>query len=256
MKKIILWLLRRLSRLLCMNEKIFLLFKDEALMNSSEHLIRLSKLIRRNVFNRSGMLIIDIGAASGDSPVFFSKNFPECKIIGFEPIPESFALARDKTAKIASIELRNLALYDHPGEMDFHITTNKVSSSLNAPDHTVSSSSGAGLFDNIEIKKVKVSTLDLELQGTKEILLIKLDTQGSELGVLKGGVATLKRTNFVISEMNNHDDYKNASKYYEVDAFLRANNFILADIIVAHRSDGRVIEYDAIYMNRKLLNSQ
>ena len=152
--------------------------------------------------------------------------------------------------------MRNLALFDHPGEMDFHITTNKVSSSLNVPDNTLSSSSGDGIFDNIEIKKVKVSTLDLEVRGTKEILLIKIDTQGSELGVLKGGVATLQRTSFVISEMNNHEDYKNASKYNEVDAFLRANNFILADIIVAHRSDGRVIEYDAIYMNRKLLNSQ
>ena len=73
--------------------------------------------------------------------------------------------------------------------------------------------------------------------------------------MLKGAAASLKRTRFVISEMNNHDDYKNASKYYEVDAFLRANNFILADLIIAHRSDGRVIEYDAVYMNRKVLNS-
>ena len=72
-------MLRLISRLLRSNEKIFLLFKDETLMNPSKHLIRLSKLIRRNVFNRNGMLIIDIGAASGDSPFFFPKTFLSVK---------------------------------------------------------------------------------------------------------------------------------------------------------------------------------
>jgi hypothetical protein len=88
-----------------------------------------------------------------------------------------------------------------------------------------------------------------------KVLLIKLDTQGTELDVLKGAADTLKRTLFVLSEMNNHDDYKHACKYYEVDEWLRQNGFTLADTITSYRNAGRMIEYDAIYINERLVAS-
>jgi FkbM family methyltransferase len=252
MKRLILAIIRRLSGLARLNDTVFLLLKDEALLNPAEHFIRIKKLIRRKKPVHTGMVVIDIGAASGDSCLYFAAHFPECRVVGFEPIRESFEIAKKRTFNNSAIEIRNMALFANQGEMDFYVTDNKLSSSLNSPNLSRAPYSGSKLFENCETRRVGVSTLDDELKGDEEILLIKIDTQGSELSVLQGAKAALKRTCFILSEMNNHDDYNEASKYFELDAFLRSNNFILADLVVTYRHENMVIEYDAIYMNRSL----
>ena len=64
---------------------------------------------------------------------------------------------------------------------------------------------------------------------------MKIDTQGHELNVLEGAKNTLKHVSFILIEMNNHDIYAGSSKYYEIDTWLRSNNFQLADIIVTYK---------------------
>ena len=50
--------------------------------------------------------------------------------------------------------------------------------------------------------------------------------------------------------MNNHDLYVGGCQYFEMDEFFRKNNFKLIDIIVTYRdSQGKVVEYDALYQN-------
>ena len=99
---------------------------------------------------------------------------------------------------------------------------------------------------------MRVSTLDDEFKDPPCVLLIKLDTQGTEIEILKGGVETLKKTRFILTEMNNHLLYKRTCQYYEVDEFLRSQSFRLADIVVTYRGDLGVTEYDALYRNTSL----
>ena len=99
---------------------------------------------------------------------------------------------------------------------------------------------------------VEVSTLDDEFKDSPGVLLIKLDTQGTELNVLKGGIEMLRKTRFVLTEMDNHQLYKNACQYYEVDDFLRNRSFKLVDIIVSYRGDDGMAEFDALYENVNL----
>ncbi len=242
MKKIILRLLRMMSVPVKANNTVYMLLKDEFLCNSAEHLVRLKKLISRRNIEVKGKIILDIGAASGDSTPYFAKYFPACKVIGFEPIPAAFETARNHTASISSIELRNIALYDHPGEMKFFVTENLLSSSLHAP-----------ITREGKEVEVKVSTIDHEVAAEQPVLFMKLDTQGTELKVLQGGLRTQIKTDFLLVELNNHHDFENSCQYFEVDEFLRNQNFQLADIIVTYRSNGLVAEHDAIYLNK---NSQ
>jgi len=84
-------------------------------------------------------------------------------------------------------------------------------------------------------------------------LRLRLRSFTSELDILKGGVELLKRTKFVLTELNNHQLYKGACQYYEVDEFLRKQSFRLVNLVVTYHTNEEVQEYDALYENTKVL---
>jgi Methyltransferase FkbM domain len=57
--------------------------------------------------------------------------------------------------------------------------------------------------------------------------VIKLDTQGSELDILKGAVKSLQGTSFIDIEVEFNPIYKSQPLFSEVDMFLRAHGFVL-----------------------------
>lgn len=241
----------RFLQLLFSNPKFFLKFKDTALCNPAEHLYRTVQYIRTHQLENSGAYILDIGVADGATCNFFSKEFPAHQVIGFEPVKTSFDHASAQTKQQANISLRHMALSDRRGETTVNITSDSLSSSLNEIDYgTLDTESKAysSKFETIERQPVTMSTLDHEIKDQK-ILLIKIDTQGTELTILKGGIETLKRTKLILIEMNNHQLYKNSCQYYEVDEFLRQQGFALKDIYVTYRDKGYMKEYDALYIN-------
>ena len=241
----------RFLQFLFSNPKIFLKFKDTALCNPAEHLYRTIQYIKVHGLANKGSYIVDVGVADGATCTFFSREFPAHKILGFEPVKQSFDHASAQTKQNANIKLNHMALSDRKGESTVHITSDSLSSSLNEIDY--SSLDGetkdySSKFETIEHQKVITSTLDDET-GSEKILLMKIDTQGTELTILKGGIETLKRTKLILIEMNNHHLYKNSCQYHEVDAFLRQQGFELKDIYVTYRDKGNMKEYDALYLN-------
>jgi hypothetical protein len=94
-----------------------------------------------------------------------------------------------------------------------------------------------------------MSTLDEQISG-RQILLLKLDVQGHELRVLESGIKVLQRTRFVLTEMSNHRIYSGGCQYYEVDEFLRMNDFQLVNISAAYSNTG-LGEFDSLYRNNR-----
>jgi hypothetical protein len=90
-------------------------------------------------------------------------------------------------------------------------------------------------MEAVDETAVDVSMLDGELAGICSILILKIDTQGSELNILEGGQITLRKTHFVLVEMLNHKTYVNSKGYYEVDEYLRAHGLRLRNITVEYR---------------------
>jgi len=138
--------------------------------------------------------------------------------------------------------------------LNFYVTSNDVSSSLNAINNKEVHAEEYKVALNVKNEvRVQAKKLDTYTEG-KNILLLKIDTQGHELKVIDGAKKTLQNTKFVLIEMANHNMYVNGCMYYEVDELMRKNNFKLVDLIVTHRKRGIVVtEYDAIYAN-KLVN--
>lgn len=231
------------------NKTVFLKTKDTVFCNPAEHFFRLSNYANKKYSDKLDLPIIDVGAANGESAAYFSKNFIKAQVIAFEPFTKMFHVAQKTNQGNKNVTIKNLALYDSIGKKEINITANYVSSSineLNSIEVNNQVEEQKKKFEVIEKQEINTSTLDEETKSIKEILLIKLDTQGTELNILKGGIETLKKTNLLLIEMSNHEMYKNGCKYYEVDQFLRDNGFNLVDIIVVYRPEG-ALEYDAIY---------
>ena len=251
MKKTIIRILRSLTAPIRKNEKFFIPFKDVVASHASEHLYRAVRMIRKSGCTTKGKQILDLGANDGSTTRFFAVHFPECQVTGFEPIQAMFTKAQDTIRNYPNASLIKVACSDSEGEADFHVSANFLSSSLlpgRQEELEKESVDYQKAVAETSLEKVKTTRLDTAAKDLKEILLIKIDTQGTELMILQNGIETLKKTQFVLTEVNNHTMYENTCQYYEVDTFLRSQGFKLADLVVTYRDSNYIVkEFDVLY---------
>ena len=237
------------------SERLFSFVRGEFFTDSSEHLYSATNHIRRHVAPAADEIIIDVGCANGGTAIYFTKAFPGHRVYCFEPNSRMYDDLQAVESKHKQVTVRRVALGSASAEGVLHVTANNLSSSLNELNsdelNQTPAEFQAALREEQKLS-VRVSTLDEEFKESPVVLLMKLDTQGTEIEVLKGGVQTLRKTRFVLTEMNNHQLYSHTCQYYEVDEFLRNNDFRLSDIVVTYRGAQGVAEYDALYQNLNL----
>lgn len=214
------------------------LYAKGKFISHEEHFLITADVIRRKFPEHKG-LIVDVGTYDGDSAIFFATRFKN-RVIGFEPNPTAYAKAHENVARFSHVEVVNLGLSDSVGQFDFYVSKNGDSSSLLAIKD----------FSEIELEKkitVSVTTLDIFLYNHPEILLLKLDVQGAELNLLKGGVETLKRTKLVLTEVSIAEMYHNTCLYYDLDKMLRDNGFKIHTLITNYNNEGTKY-FDILYI--------
>lgn len=221
-----------------------------ALLDPTEHLYRAARYVKTRVPDVRGGYVLDVGAADGGSALQLSRFLNGIRVVCLEPNPAMAAALRARL-RGTGIEIRELALGASAGSTTLCVTNDPLASSVKEVDQTALVSAAApyrhALTETARIG-VRQSTLDDECSGLDEILLLKLDTQGSELDILRAGPKALSRTRFVLTEMSNHSHYRDGCLYYELDAFLRNSGFHLADLVVTyHTYEGGVSEFDALY---------
>jgi FkbM family methyltransferase len=141
-------------------------------------------------FNPS--IILDIGASNGEWTDACLKIFPNPAYRLYEPLYSHLAHYRDGLdelmAKNKNVSVRAVALADKIGVTDFFIMPNFV---------------GSSLLPLKMARKVEVegTTLDQELSGELPgPSIVKMDTQGGELLVLKGARNVIRRASVIVAE--------------------------------------------------------
>lgn len=193
--------------------------------------------------------IIDIGANNGQFLKVAHHFFPEAFIYSFEPIPRLFQ--RLNKFKSQNIDVLNIAVGSSIGEFDFHLNSySHVSSFLD-----ISKENKTYPKDSIETIRVKQDTLDnlsksLVIRG---ITLLKLDVQGYEMEVLKGGANTIKtHINYIIVEANFVKLYENQPTFTELNSYLNELGFELKTMLDFNfGKDKSYIEADFLYQKVK-----
>ncbi len=139
-----------------------------------------------------GSQCIDIGCHKGEILDLMLKGAPEGRKFGFEPIPELFENLALKYRHNPLVTILPVALYDSKGKTSFqHV--------LNAPAY---SGIRQRKYDGkqVEIEQITVETdlLDSLIPEDMLIDLIKIDVEGAEFQVMRGGVRTIQRSRPII----------------------------------------------------------
>ncbi len=221
---------------------------------------RLGRLLTADLVEltpKSG-LILDVGANTGRSARLFSGLFPKHEIWSFEPGSEAFSEL--KTAPdLAGVKKFNLALSDQEGKATLNRFGGSEMNSL------FQRSSTAELFvpDPASIlpkgtEEVEMTRLDTfcESHQVSAVALLKIDTQGHDLAVLRGAERLLAsgKVEVILCEINFSPLYEAQPTLGDLYSFLSSMRFGLVGLYDTARDESGCLKWcDGLF--RRLQNN-
>lgn len=199
--------------------------------------IHRKKRDKNGIFNRTSMrgcliqaarnglkpqTVIDVGAAFGTAELY--EVFPFARHILIEPLKEFAPYLESILTKLEKAEYILAAAASTAGKVTINVHPDLTSSSiyLECEESNV----------NGVPRTVDAVTLDDVCRGKKAHgpYLIKIDTQGSELDVLRGAGEILKDTEFVIVESSLYKNFIGAPSLYDCVFFMKEHQFVIYDV--------------------------
>lgn len=191
---------------------------------------------------------MDVGARWGVAEAWRALA-PDLRVFGFDPDPDECRRLND-AARTAGDEITTyvpVALGPRRQTVDLYVTRQPACSSIYPP--MVELIEQIPVLADIEVDKtiaVDLEPLDgwCQANGVGHVDVLKIDTQGSELGVLQGAVRALSTCVLVECEVEFNPIYAGQPLFTQVDEFLRAQGFVLWRLDnLTHYTDGAVLSH-------------
>ena len=163
-------------------------------------------------------IVFDVGANVGQTALSYAELFEGATIYSFEPFISAFRLLEKNTAHLPNVQSFQVALgnCDQSIEVKIHDETHSDLNSLKPVNENRSAVACS--------ERVKVLTLDsfCAEEGIEEIDLLKIDTEGYELEVLRGAEKFLKtgRVGAILCEIAMAKKNQRNTQLPEVQDFL------------------------------------
>jgi FkbM family methyltransferase len=170
--------------------------------------------------------LIHVGANEGQERDFYAAFGLD--VIWIEPIPEVFAALKSNIARFPKQRAFNYLVADEDEkECAFHIADNSGASSSILEMARVTE-----MYPHIAYERtIRLKSSTLESIVSRECIDVRhfdalvLDTQGSELRILKGAATLLPAFKFVKVEAPDFESYRGCCKIDEVSAFMSLHGF-------------------------------
>ncbi len=185
--------------------------------------------------NLSIKIWLDIGSHNGLYTDLIKNNFNLKKGYLFEPQKKIFKFIKNKYRNNKKINTYNLAISNSNKVKKIYINKHDLTSSLTKiNEKNFYLKLKAILFggnikemitNNYNIETIKLSYF-IKQKKIKEVDLIKIDTEGHELSVLKGIEKEIKIIKHILIEFHNNKIYQNYNSN-KVHKYLIKNNFEL-----------------------------
>ena len=159
--------------------------------------------------------IVDCGGNAGATACFFAKAYPDARILSFEP-----------GRRIFPYFVRNTAQFPNVRGFEFGLADRDVSAELwSGRDSTVTQSLFANSYtteqdtERVELREAASALREI---GVDRIDILKVDTQGSELPILRSLAAHIPTTSVIYVEYHSEDDR------IAIDAMLRPTHIVVS----------------------------
>lgn len=173
------------------------------------------------------LTLVDVGARWGVHGRWAALG-DHAHIIGFDPDPEE--CERLAATGPANVRYVPLGLAETEGLRTLYVTKQPACSSLYEPIPALVTHYPA-LAEVVTTHTVEIPCrpLDAALRDldVAHVSAIKLDTQGSELDILKGGIEALTHCALIDVEVEFNPIYSGQNLFCDVDRFLRDQGFVL-----------------------------
>lgn len=201
--------------------------------------------------------VLDVGANVGQYRDFLRDQVLfRGPIVSFEPVTRHVECLRERARGESDWHIEGYALGAEPGTLPINVMVSDQFSSFREPDHSrLPHYDALNVTDHVET--VAVHTLDAILPVLRKRLgfkrpYLKLDTQGFDLEVLRGGAASLSGMLALQTEASVIGVYKGSPSYTETIRYLEERGFDLTGLYTVSRDASlRLIEFDCVMINRQ-----
>jgi FkbM family methyltransferase len=195
--------------------------------------------------------VIDAGANRGQFAVYAARRFPQATLICFEPLPEPRAQLTRAVGAGERLRVSEFALGMTNEDAAFHVSAADDSSSL-LPIGQRQRDAFPGTGERTTIS-VQVRRLD-EVLHTEELaapVLLKIDVQGGELGVLQGAARLLGSIHAVVVEVSFVELYSGQALADDVWDYLRGFGFSCRGAwSLTYGAGGECLQGDLLFAGR------
>lgn len=189
-------------------------------------------------------IICDVGANAGQSLQRFKKTFPDARIYAFEP-GAKFSELQQKAAQVNHVKTFNVAVGSAPGRLQLRETGLSEWSSFLPLNEKYE------VAEVVRQTEVEIVTLD-DFAATHQldkIDILKSDTQGFELEVLKGasGLLDANRIDLVYLEITFEQFYADLPSFTQLFDFLTSRRFRIVSMYEPHYRDDLLAWADFLF---------
>ncbi len=195
--------------------------------------------------------VVHVGANIGQERFYY--RLLGLKVLWIEPIPETFKKLCENISEIHNQEaINNLVTDSNNKSYDFHITDNEgLSSSLFELKLHKKMWPNVKKSKTISLKSKTLETLfDENSIDIDNYQALVIDTQGSELLVLKGCKALIKKFKYIKSEAADFEAYENCCTLSDIVNFLKRNEFEEVNRYATGENDKIGQYYDLLFKRK------
>lgn len=208
-------------------------------------------------FGRTPKGVFQVGASSGQELKYFLTQGIKTGIF-VEPLPDAFQKLKEAASSHPGYFPVNAVCMDVVGKTcNFHVATSGGASSTLKPTGVLT------LHPEVEFNSqpmiLQATTVDqivadFKASGRAGVIapidMLYLDTQGSELNVLKGAEELLKQVLYVFTEVSHGGLYENDVSHRELTEYLHSRGFSLVYLYMNKTRWG-----DALYVHNSIFEN-
>jgi FkbM family methyltransferase len=192
--------------------------------------------------------VIDVGANTGQYGHFIRHEVGfDGPIISFEPVPATFSKLQAAASEDGNWKAFQMALGREPGLLPINVMASSVFSSFKRPTED-SLFAGNKVVSQVKVKVERLDRFIVEQGFSFNNMLLKLDTQGFDLEVLRGAEGILDQIQAIQTELSFLAIYDGMPAYNEVSQELKNRGFVVSGMYPVTLTNLQAIEFDGIFV--------